>query len=102
MGQPSEQIQALQRAIEALENNSQEQFRRRKLIPIGGRQAWALTPEDIILAKLLWIKISDSERQWRDVESAWALKKPEPDFNYLQMWAARISVAELLLRVITK
>jgi hypothetical protein len=81
---------------------SQEQFRRRTLIPIGGRQAWALTPEDIILAKLLWIKISDSERQWRDVESVWALKKPELDLNYLQMWAARISVAELLSRVITK
>lgn len=48
---------------------SKEQFRRRTVLNIGGRQAWALTAEDIILAKLLWIKISDSERQWRDVES---------------------------------
>lgn len=79
---------------------SQEQFRRRKRVVMGGKEAWALTPEDIVLAKLLWIKISDSERQWRDVESVWALKKEELDLDYLKTWAARISVSELLARVI--
>ena len=81
---------------------SQEQFRRRRRIEMSGRQVWALTPEDIILAKLLWIKFSDSERQWRDVESVWALKKADLDLNYLQTWAARVSVAQLLSRVINK
>ena len=65
------------------------------------RQAWSLTAEDIILAKLLWIKISDSERQWRDVQSIWALKQNDLDRNYLETWAARISVANLLAKVTT-
>ncbi|HLB47697.1 MAG TPA: hypothetical protein VJL59_11880 [Anaerolineales bacterium] len=78
---------------------SREQFRRRRKIEMGGRQAWALSPEDIILAKLLWIKISDSERQWRDVESVWALKKDQLDVDYLKAWAGRISVSSLLARV---
>ena len=78
---------------------SQEQFRRRRQVTMGERKVWALTPEDIILAKLLWIKMSDSERQWRDVQSVWALKKPELDLPYLRLWAARLSVADLLSKV---
>ena len=79
---------------------SREQFRRRKRIEITkGKAAWALTAEDIILAKLLWIKTSDSERQWRDVESVWALKKDELDVDYLKLWAEKISVSNLLARV---
>jgi hypothetical protein len=51
------------------------------------------------LAKLLWIKMSDSERQWRDVQSVWALKKGELDLPYLRQWASRLSVADLLSKV---
>jgi len=78
---------------------SREQFRRRKIVMMGERRVWALAPEDIILAKLLWIKMSDSERQWRDVQSVWALKKGELDLPYLRQWASRLSVADLLSKV---
>ncbi len=78
---------------------SQEQFRRRNMVMMGERRVWALTSEDIILAKLLWIKMSDSERQWRDVQSVWALKKAELDLPYLRLWASRLSVADLLSKV---
>ncbi len=81
------------------DNYSQEQFRRRQRKPLADKLVWILTPEDIILAKLLWIKISDSERQWRDVESVWKIKRPELDLNYLRMWAARLSISDLLIRV---
>jgi hypothetical protein len=78
---------------------SQEQFRRRNMVRMGERHVWALTSEDIILAKLLWIKMSDSERQWRDVQSVWALKKAELDLAYLRLWASRLSIADLLSKV---
>lgn len=80
---------------------SREQFRRRQKVMMGERRVWALAPEDIILAKLRWIKISDSERQWRDVQSVWALKKTELDLPYLRLWAAHLSVADLLSRVVS-
>jgi hypothetical protein len=80
---------------------SQEQFSRRVRVKFRDRRAWALTAEDIILAKLLWIKISDSERQWRDVKSIWALKQNDLDRTYLETWAARISAANLLAKVTT-
>ena len=69
------------------------------MVMMGERHVWALTSEDIILAKLLWIKMSDSERQWRDVQSVWALKKAELDLAYLRLWASRLSVADLLSKV---
>jgi len=78
---------------------SREQFRRRKIVMMGEWRVWALAPEDIILAKLLWIKMSESERQWRDVQSVWSLKKDELDLPYLRLWAARLSVADLLSKV---
>ena len=78
---------------------SQEQFRRRQRVNMGDRQVWALTAEDIILAKLLWIKMSESERQWRDVQSVWMLKKADLDLPYLRQWAARLSVNDLLAKV---
>jgi len=80
---------------------SQEQFLRRRRVTMEGRQVWTLTPEDIILAKLLWIKMSDSERQWRDVKSVWALKQSDLDSTYLRLWAARLSVADLLAKVMS-
>lgn len=80
---------------------SQEQFRRRKKVRLAEKNVWALTAEDIILAKLLWIKMSDSERQWRDVESVWALKKAELDLPYLRTWAARLSVGEMLSKIMS-
>ena len=78
---------------------SREQFRRRKIVMMGEWRVWALAPEDIILAKLLWIKMSESERQWRDVQSVWSLKKDELDLPYLRLWASRLSVAGLLSKV---
>jgi len=78
---------------------SREQFRRRKIVMMGEWRVWALAPEDIILAKLLWIKMSESERQWRDVQSVWSLKKDELDLPYLRLWASRLSVADLLSKV---
>jgi hypothetical protein len=78
---------------------SQEQFRRREGKEMGGHKLWMLTPEDIILAKLLWYKMSESERQWRDVETVWQTKRAEIDEQYLKLWAARLSVSDLLAKI---
>jgi hypothetical protein len=58
-----------------------------------------LTPEDIILAKLLWHKISESEMQLRDIVGVWKAQRETLDMNYLCSWAARLSIADLLAKV---
>lgn len=78
---------------------SQTQFRRRQTATIEGRTAWLLSPEDIILAKLLWFKMSESERQWRDIMSVWQALQDGLDQGYLKTWAARLSIADLFAKI---
>lgn len=45
----------------------EEAFKRRKKITVGNAPVWLISPEDLILAKLLWAKDSLSELQLKDV-----------------------------------
>ncbi|OGF62085.1 hypothetical protein A2926_03320 [Candidatus Giovannonibacteria bacterium RIFCSPLOWO2_01_FULL_44_40] len=59
-----------------------------------------LSPEDLILSKLLWSKESGSELQLRDAESILKFQK-KLDLKYLRKWAAThstISSLEALLK----
>jgi hypothetical protein len=78
---------------------SQEQFRRRRPAEIAGRQVWMLAPEDVILSKLLWYQQSESERQLRDCVGVWKVQHAELDISYLNDWAAKLGLAELLDQV---
>jgi len=78
---------------------AREQFARRRLVNMFGRSVWMLTPEDIILAKLLWYKMSESDLQMRDIASVWKTQQETLDLEYLKSWAARLSVANLLSKI---
>jgi hypothetical protein len=58
------------------------------------------TPEDSILSKLLWYRAGGeiSDRQWHDIRGVLDVKKGSLDVAYLQAWAARLGVADLLSR----
>jgi hypothetical protein len=56
---------------------------------------WMISPEDLVLSKLVWAKDSRSELQFRDVRSIMALQ-PNLDWRYLDRWAIRLTVAGLL------
>lgn len=58
------------------------------------------SPEDVILAKLLWGQRSQSEKQWRDVLGILKVQGNSLDFAYLTQWAARLNIAELVQRAI--
>jgi hypothetical protein len=78
---------------------SREQFARRRQVNLLGRSIWMLTPEDIILAKLLWYKMSESELQMRDIVSVWKAQQDTLDLDYLRSWATRLSISDLLAKV---
>ena len=74
------------------------EFERRRLVNIEGVSISVVAPEDLILSKLCWARDSESELQTRDVcqliESIENL-----DWPYLEKWAERLGVKELLDRV---
>jgi hypothetical protein len=60
------------------------------------------SPEDTVLAKLLWYRAGGevSERQWLDVTGVLAVQRGRLDAAYLERWAARLGVADLLARAL--
>lgn len=69
-----------------------EQFSRRRRIQLDGLSAWFISPEDLLLARLLWRRASGSDQQLRDV-SAILASSSDLDRRYLAAWAARLGVA---------
>ncbi len=72
---------------------------RRRLEAIGldeSERFWLASPEDLILAKLLWGRQSQSEKQWRDVLGVLKVQGDSLDFAYLTQWAERLDLIELL------
>ena len=73
-----------------------ERFARRKRIELFGQAAWIATAEDVLLHKLRWHLISPSDRQLTDARGIVAVSGDQLDQDYLNRWADRISVADLL------
>ena len=65
-------------------------------------QAYFSTAEDIILAKLEWFRAGGetSERQWRDILGVLDIQSDRLDFEYLQKWAEKLSIQDLLQRAL--
>jgi hypothetical protein len=71
-----------------------EEFRRRRRVPIDGQPMTLVSPEDLILSKLVWAKAGGSELQRRDVRGLLRMV-PDLDMAYLERWAAALSVSAL-------
>ncbi len=67
--------------------------RRKKVEYVTSVHIWIATKEDLILSKLKWAKNTHSEMQIRDVSS---LVRNGYDEEYVNGWAARLEVEELL------
>jgi Nucleotidyl transferase of unknown function (DUF2204) len=72
-----------------------EEFARRRRVEVGGHPLSIVSPEDLILSKLVWAKPSRSEMQLRDVRQILA-SVSVLDQAYLDHWAAILDVADLL------
>jgi hypothetical protein len=77
-----------------------EEFSRRQLRTIHGRTLPIASPEDVILSKLEWNKITPSERQVRDALNVAAVQWSALDQSYLRKWAAELGVSEKLEEVL--
>lgn len=78
---------------------ARQQLARRELHRLEtGEQVWVATAEDTVLAKLKWYRLGGqvSELQWRDVKGILGTQGPALDRDYLESWAERIGVLDLL------
>jgi len=75
---------------------SESEFSRRQPTSIEGVQTWVASPEDTVLSKLEWSKLSGSERQLIDVAGVLAARGDAIDDEYLDRWAPELGVVDLL------
>ena len=78
----------------------QEMARRVTFELPNGLRLPVATAEDVVLQKLSWFRLGDavSERQWRDVVGVLRVGGSSLDRAYLDDWAARMDLGELLAR----
>ena len=75
-------------------------FKRRREVCLGDYDAWVISPEDLVIAKLLWAKDSLSDLQLRDVKNL-LLTAGNPDTAYLEQWVNRLSLKDVYEKVKT-
>lgn len=78
----------------------QNRFARKVVENVRGLQIKMSRPEDTILMKLKWSAQSGgSEKQFHDVRSVYELQFSGLDQTYLDAWAKKLGVTEMLTRV---
>ena len=70
-----------------------EMLQRRVQVTLFGEPAWITTPEDSILHKLLWNRITPSDRQIGDAAGIIAVQSERLDNSYLKRWAELLGVS---------
>lgn len=80
----------------------QSRFKRRVKINVFNRQLYVSSPEDTILMKLKWARLSGgSEKQLNDCRSIYEFQQDNLDLNYLDFWIAKLDLVDLWKRVIS-
>lgn len=65
---------------------SATEFQRRETHEVQGMRLTVATAEDVVLSKLEWNKIGESERQLNDVAGILKLRSDTLDFDYIEHW----------------
>lgn len=77
------------------DNFGQDQIKRRIPKEVLGRQVSFVSPEDLILNKLLWYREGESAKQSEDITTILKFQK-ELDWGYLKKWAEKQSTLKVL------
>lgn len=78
-----------------------EMLRRRVRVTLFGEPAWITTAEDSILHKLVWNKITPSDRQLGDAAGVVAIQSEKLDRSYLKKWAGPLGVSAELNQLLS-
>jgi hypothetical protein len=78
-----------------------EMLQRRLRVTLFGEPAWITTAEDIILHKLVWNRMTPSDRQLGDAAGVMAVQADVLDKSYLRQWACDLLVSSELERLLS-
>ena len=73
---------------------SQEEFSRRQMVTLQDLRLFVATAEDVVIAKLEWSKLANSQRQIEDAASILRLRSGALDQPYLDKWLTELGLQE--------
>jgi hypothetical protein len=73
---------------------SREEFSRRQLVSVQGLPLFVAGAEDVVIAKLEWSKLAQSQRQIEDVAAILRLRWESLDRPYLEKWILELKLNE--------
>jgi hypothetical protein len=73
---------------------SQGEFHRRMLVNIQGVPLFVASKEDIVIAKLEWSKLAQSQRQIEDVAAILRAQRETLDLSYVEKWASELHLED--------
>lgn len=71
---------------------SEEEFRRRQLVVVQGSRLFVASAEDVVISKLEWAKLAQSQRQIEDVAGILRLLTDSLDRAYLEKWILELGL----------
>ena len=69
-------------------------FSRRKKVSIKDSPVWFISPEDLVISKLIWAKNSRSEMQIKDVQNLMKTVA-DLDIKYIENWVSKLSLEQI-------
>ena len=77
---------------------SREEFRRRIRAHLQGVSVFVASTEDIVIAKLEWSKLAQSQRQIDDVAAILRIRRETLDRTYIEKWTMQLRLEDEWLR----
>lgn len=71
---------------------SQEEFKRRRKLKVHGLELFVASPEDVVITKLEWAKMGNSQRQIEDAASVLRAQRGVLDHAYLERWVSELNL----------
>lgn len=68
----------------------QVEFTRKKNVDLGEFKAWMVSPEDLLISKMIWIQQLKSEKQVNDIHML--LRLDELDMTYIRTWLNKLDL----------
>ena len=78
---------------------STTEFERRETHEVEGLRLTIATPEDVLIAKLEWSRMGDSERQLEDAAGIIRMQRETLDFAYVERWVAVLGLQDQWMAV---
>lgn len=73
---------------------SRAEFDRRSVVEFEGMHLSIATAEDVLIAKLEWAKLGDSQRQVEDAAGILRIRSQDLDRTYIENWVRQLKIEE--------